>query len=494
MVVSKKDDTMESMSNTRKEIANRLGVSVRSGAKTTMGMKLVKTFPTSSQNRSAKIYRDSDYNAYLVKLYDNGKYNANADYETDDLQDAIGTAEHYINLVYASRPGTKAKMAAASGAPDISAFAERIKKYAARNSKDEMVDAKVIKEDVRALNAVLMYVKAGDRNRAVKWVDSLDTVISDVIPRSIYNWIYKGYSARSGAKAKFGLRPVKVFKSKPVVMREARIFQNTEDNSYVVKYFENDNVVKEYEADSLADATDSAQAFIKSGTRPAFSRPGAKAKFAEATGSKKYFLGELDTIIAGISEMNRLLEKQARGNPKIKEVSTALNKAESVMVAAESKLMQIDFSRPGVKTKFEYSQSDYMALRRYYQMAMTGNPDVFEDNTAMRLANKAIASPNYRPNPSAAWSHDLAKELLDGFEGMHNSRPGMKAKFGMKLEGSFKSPSGAREARVFSDKDMYVVRYFSNGQALKNDEKFAYEDDAFTSARDFIEPDTKWRI
>jgi hypothetical protein len=359
-----------------------------------------------------------------------------------------------------------------------------------------MVDAKVIKEDVRALNAVLMYVKAGDRNRAVKWVDSMDTLVSDVIPRSIYNWIYKGYSTRPGAKekmatgepdlrsfrlpgemaavrkkieeytkalnnddrsgkytnaaarckaigamygsgggslsslyeeyadalknrgyarpgekAKFGLRYVKVLKSKPCLPREARIFQDTEDNSYFVKYFENDNVVKEDEADSLADATDSAQAFIKSGTRPAFSRSGAKAKF-----------GNVDRLESLMAACYRALKNNNKAAAKrlIEDASKEIDSSIPAYIVSEYRDLRRSMhnSRPGVKAKFEYSQSDYMALRRYYQLAMTGNPDVFEDNTAMRLANKAIASPNYRPSSSAAWSHDLAKELIDGFEGM----------------------------------------------------------------------------
>jgi hypothetical protein len=147
-----------------------------------------------------------------------------------------------------------------------------------------------------------------------------------------------------------------------------------------------------------------------------FSRPGVKAKMSESQ-SKKYFLGRLDVTIADISEINRMLEKQAKSNSKIKAVSSALNKAESLMVAAESKLMQIDFTRPGAK-----------------------------------------------------------------------------AKFAMKLEKSFKSPNGAREARVFEYNDMYVVRFFSNGQDLKDDYKTEYQDDAFTTARDFVETYNTGRI
>jgi hypothetical protein len=73
-------------------------------------------------------------------------------------------------------------------------------------------------------------------------------------------------------------------------------------------------------------------------------------------------------------------------------------------------------SRPGAKVKFD-SQSDYTALRRYYKMAIEGNPDVFEDGAAERIAKKAMSSPNYRPNPNVPWTHDLAAELLDELKG-----------------------------------------------------------------------------
>lgn len=138
-------------------------------------------------------------------------------------------------------------------------------------------------------------------------------------------------------------------------LREQLVNAKSDMNGAIASFMK----VKEFEDEAKAKAQfqlaenqfktakDMARAYLK---QLRFARPGAKAKF-EATGSKKYFLGELDTIIAGISEMNRLLEKQAKGNPKIKEVLTALAKAESLMVTAESKLMQIDFARPGAKVK-----------------------------------------------------------------------------------------------------------------------------------------------
>ena len=45
----------------------------------------------------AKIYRDSEYDEYIVKFYDaDGKYLSEADYHTDDKQDAVDTANAWV--------------------------------------------------------------------------------------------------------------------------------------------------------------------------------------------------------------------------------------------------------------------------------------------------------------------------------------------------------------------------------------------------------------
>jgi hypothetical protein len=82
------------------------GVS-RPNEKTAAKLKLVKTFPAGSNDLSAKIYRDSDYDGYLVRFFESGKHNEDADYETEDLQDAIGTAEYSISHYKAERPNEK---------------------------------------------------------------------------------------------------------------------------------------------------------------------------------------------------------------------------------------------------------------------------------------------------------------------------------------------------------------------------------------------------
>jgi hypothetical protein len=43
-----------------------------------------------------KIYKDTEWNEYVVKFYVNGEHQSEADYHTDDKDDAVGTAEKFI--------------------------------------------------------------------------------------------------------------------------------------------------------------------------------------------------------------------------------------------------------------------------------------------------------------------------------------------------------------------------------------------------------------
>ena len=45
-----------------------------------------------SDGTGCKIYRDVEWDAYVVKIYANGKHYKAADYHADDLVDAKGTA------------------------------------------------------------------------------------------------------------------------------------------------------------------------------------------------------------------------------------------------------------------------------------------------------------------------------------------------------------------------------------------------------------------
>lgn len=59
------------------------------------GLKLIHT--DSKGNRSAKVYRDHEYNEYRVKHFTDGKHHKKADYHTDDKLDAMSTADHWLH-------------------------------------------------------------------------------------------------------------------------------------------------------------------------------------------------------------------------------------------------------------------------------------------------------------------------------------------------------------------------------------------------------------
>lgn len=55
-------------------------------------MRLISTIHKAAAETTAKIYRDSDWQEYRVKFYRAGQHLTNADYHTEDKQDAIDTA------------------------------------------------------------------------------------------------------------------------------------------------------------------------------------------------------------------------------------------------------------------------------------------------------------------------------------------------------------------------------------------------------------------
>lgn len=71
-------------------------------------LRLVKTH-TGPEGRTAKVYKDADWGEYRVKHYVNGQHQANADYHTDDLEDAHGTAQAMMRDKRARGGRTKGK-------------------------------------------------------------------------------------------------------------------------------------------------------------------------------------------------------------------------------------------------------------------------------------------------------------------------------------------------------------------------------------------------
>ena len=99
-----KDECEREYGDTAKK---KTAAGIKAFEKTAAKLKLVKTFPAGSNNLSAKIYRDSDYNGYLVRFFESGKHREEADYDTQDLQEAIGTAEYSISHYKAERTNEK---------------------------------------------------------------------------------------------------------------------------------------------------------------------------------------------------------------------------------------------------------------------------------------------------------------------------------------------------------------------------------------------------
>jgi hypothetical protein len=62
-------------------------------------IRLVKThekMDSEGQKRTAKVYKDHEWNEYRVKHFTNGKYHHDADYHTDDADDAHNTAKAFL--------------------------------------------------------------------------------------------------------------------------------------------------------------------------------------------------------------------------------------------------------------------------------------------------------------------------------------------------------------------------------------------------------------
>jgi hypothetical protein len=58
-------------------------------------MRLITTIENDDMELSAKVYRDTDWNEYRVKFFECGIHQVEADYHTDDKDDALDTAKLY---------------------------------------------------------------------------------------------------------------------------------------------------------------------------------------------------------------------------------------------------------------------------------------------------------------------------------------------------------------------------------------------------------------
>jgi len=63
-----------------------------------MSLKLLETFSVLTKDAlTTKVYRDTEWDEYSVKLFKNGIEQVLASYHTPDKQDALDTAQAMIN-------------------------------------------------------------------------------------------------------------------------------------------------------------------------------------------------------------------------------------------------------------------------------------------------------------------------------------------------------------------------------------------------------------
>lgn len=60
-------------------------------------MKRLTAYGNKDNSLQAVVYRDADTGEFIVKFYRDGRHQTEADYHTDDLEDADGTAQHFVD-------------------------------------------------------------------------------------------------------------------------------------------------------------------------------------------------------------------------------------------------------------------------------------------------------------------------------------------------------------------------------------------------------------
>ena len=60
-------------------------------------MRKLTSIDNKNTNRKISIYRNADYNEWVVRFYENDIHLTEADYHTDDSADAYDTANSWVN-------------------------------------------------------------------------------------------------------------------------------------------------------------------------------------------------------------------------------------------------------------------------------------------------------------------------------------------------------------------------------------------------------------
>jgi hypothetical protein len=103
--------------------------------------------------KSYRVYKDADWNEYVVKFYLNGRHQTDADYHTDDKNDAMGTAKQFLdesNQVLESDDGKVYRHKGTYGTeydPSGKAKAEITKRGRGRPRKEAGADGEVKRYD-----------------------------------------------------------------------------------------------------------------------------------------------------------------------------------------------------------------------------------------------------------------------------------------------------------------------------------------------------------
>jgi len=71
--------------------------------------RLITKMANEQSGKEAKVYLDREYAEYIVQFFDNGKYQREADYHTDDKDDAIGTAQMFLKREHNMRESADRK-------------------------------------------------------------------------------------------------------------------------------------------------------------------------------------------------------------------------------------------------------------------------------------------------------------------------------------------------------------------------------------------------
>jgi hypothetical protein len=266
----------------------------------------------------------------------------------------------------------------AEAAPSVGNFESMIAKYEALgkkmvltsdNKKEGDEVGRQYAKDLKGLNRILQAVKSSDRKTAQQVADNMDSAATDYIPKSLYNWIYKGFSSRAGTKAKFG-EPTEYgsFTTKGGQTFNLGYVENNDKTITLYMEGGSGNVVKTKICKSWEDC----QFWMKEIARKygavkqeVYSRQGSKAKFASMwtdghDREARSIHGLINQLFSAIEYKERKLQqdRQAAGQAQVL-INRAIEAQSPEMINQAIKIYdkanysaRSAFSHKGTKSKF----------------------------------------------------------------------------------------------------------------------------------------------